>query len=71
MRFLHLRLMLVESGIQSGSPSLVIRTFGNFFLPTATEVSAERYSQYSRSPRGMGTLDGWCHHSFASFLRVP
>ena len=68
MRFLHLRLMLVDRGIQSGSPSLV--HFGTNSRLIAIVVLIQHYFQDSRFPRGLGTLGGLYHRSFASVQLV-
>ena len=67
MRFLHLRLMLVDRGIQSGSPSLVIKTLWNCFSSINDCGMGSALLSWVSVPNGFGKLDGLCHHSFASF----
>ena len=69
MRFLHLRLLLVDRGIQSGSPSLVMSTFWNCFSSNSDcGMDSVVLSGFS-VPRG--TLGGLYHRSFANFRLVP
>ena len=63
MRFLYLRLTLVESGIQPGSPSLVIRTVWNCFSSNKDcGIASLIVSEFS-VPRGFGNT-GWLVPSF-------
>ena len=66
MRFLHLRLMLVDMDLQSGSPSLVMRTFWNcLYSSSDCGIVSAQLSGFS-VPKCLGTSDGFYHHSFAN-----
>ena len=67
MGFLHLRLILVENGIQSGSISFVIRTFWNCFSSNRDCGVVSLMVSAFLVPKGLGTLDSWCHRSCANF----
>ena len=63
MRFLHLRLMVVDRVIQSGSPSLVMRIFWNCFSSNNDcEIGSAQVSVFS-VPKGFG-ITGWFVPSF-------
>ena len=63
MRFLHLRLMLVDRGIQSGSPSLVIQTFWNCFSSSNDCGMGSALLSWVSVPNGFGNT-GWFLPSF-------
>ena len=58
IRFLHLRLILVESGIQSGSPSLVMRIFWNCFSSNSDCGIGSVLASLISVPKGFGNT-GW------------
>ena len=58
VRFLYLRFLLVDRGIQSGSPSLVMSTFWNCFSSNNDcGIESAPFSVFS-VPRGFGNT-GW------------
>ena len=63
MRFLHLRLMLVDRGIQSGSPSLVIKTFWNCLSSINDCGMGSALLSWVSVPNGFGNT-GWFVPSF-------
>ena len=67
IRFLHLRFVFVENGMQSGSPSLAMNTIWNCFSSSSDcGIFSSQFSGF-RIRGGLGTPDGLYLHSFTSF----